>query len=153
MDEEDFVDRLMYVFKAPIITWPSFESDITQEMHATATLHRLAMTATALKIEEATDYEAMLYIMTASMVNPLSHSWVKIYGYLFGKFYPQNAQLNEGLEKPSEWELSRDLKQLKTWIYRKQKEHMKELGKAANSPKQKVVLQEKYEQLTLPITK
>ena len=132
--DEDFVDRLMYVFKAPIITWPGFESDITQEMHVNVTLHRLAMTATALKIEEATDYEGMLYIMTASMANPLSHSWVKIYGYLFGKFYPQNAHLNEGLEKPSEWEF-RELKQLKVWIYRKQKEHMKELRKATNSPK------------------
>jgi hypothetical protein len=147
--ENDFVDRLMYVFKAPIIVWPGSESDITEEMHSKSTLYRLALIATAQKLIEATEYEAMLYIMTASLANPLAHSATKIYGSLFCKFYPNNAGLMEGLEKPSEWELQ-DLKRLQQWIFKQQIKTLKEKEKAE---KQKIVLpEEKTVQLTFPFS-
>lgn len=150
--EADFVDRLLYVLKAPIIAWPGCESTITEEQCANAKLHRLAMTATALKLEEATDYEGMLYIMTSTLANPPSHTWYKIYMHLFCKFYPeQSKMLGDNLEKPEEYELTRDLKGLKVWIFKKQMQALKDKEKAE---KQKVVVpQEKYEQLTLPVPK
>lgn len=83
---------MLYVFKAPIITWPQEESCITEEMRLQAHLHRLVMMASADKTEEATEFEAMLYIMTSTFANPPAHVWYKIYMHLFCKFYPEKAK-------------------------------------------------------------
>lgn len=151
--EADFVDRLMYALRAPIIAWPGCEDSITEEQCTKAKLHRLAMAATAKVLDEASDFEAMLYIMTSTLANPPSHTWYKIYTHLFCKFYPNQAteMFGDRIEKPEEYELTRDLRGLKQWIFKKQMQALKEKDK---KEKQKVAMpQEKYEQLTLPISK
>jgi len=40
----------------------------------------------------ATDYEAMVYLHTASLATPFSESWYNIYMYLLSKYYPQQAK-------------------------------------------------------------
>ena len=43
----------------------------------------------------AIDYEAMVYLHTASLALPFSEDWYNIYTYLFSKYYPEQAKKTE----------------------------------------------------------
>jgi hypothetical protein len=151
--EDDFADRFIYALKAPFITWPLCETSITTEMQAKAKMYRLMMTATAETMIEATEFEAMLYIMSATLANPPSHTWYKIYTHLFQKYFPEQSATvfaGEPIEKVQDYEFQ-DLKRLQQWIFKKQMEHLKELEKKA-----KAVIKEpakpKVEQTTFPLS-
>lgn len=148
LTEKDFVDRLFYVFKAPIIVWPQFEDTITKEMQANVTLHRLSMFATAKTINAASEYETMLYLSSASLANPPSHEWTKIYIHLFGKFYPKQAEILGNTEKPNDYELNEYLVRLRVWIFKQQMQALKAKEKAENPQKQQAVVSSKYADLT-----
>ncbi len=123
--KRDFVNHFLYVFKAPIVTMPQYEDLITSEMKEKTTIYRL-VGAKEIDQERCTDYEAMLYLHTASLMNPFSHSWYKIYMHTFSKFYDINMILNsdEKLEKIYDNEMD-DLNHLKSWIYKKQIDQIK----------------------------
>ncbi len=74
----------------------------------------------------ATDYEAMLYTHTASLVKPLEHEWFKIYMHTFSKYHNVKHVLQD---KPVEGLDENDLEQLqdlKSWIYKKQTYYLKQ---------------------------
>ena len=85
--------------------------------------------------DKATDYEALIYIQTASLANPLSSRWFHIFANLFKQFYPDKSDflsehdchIDKLCDEPA-------LKDLKDWIFRKQREHFK---KSARILKQK----------------
>ncbi len=99
---------------------PQYEDLITPDMKEKTTIYRLAGTKEIDK-QRCTDYEAMLYMHTASLMNPFSHSWYKLYLHTFSKFYDINMILDkdEKLEKIYDNEMQ-DLNHLKSWIYKRQ---------------------------------
>lgn len=124
--EREFVEHFMYVFKAPVITWPGYE-DLAKDHKDRIMTYRLAGVKD-IQDKKATDYEAMLYISTASFVSPLSHEWVKLYTQLFRRYYGAENSDAIGIteEKVYDNELHQ-LDRLKSWLYQKQMGHLKPL--------------------------
>ena len=101
---------------APIIAYTGWEDVVTDDMKNRIQIERLANPL----METATDYEAMVYLHTASLATPLSHEMVNVYSFLFSKYYAEQAKgIGVYTEKISETE-QRELSNLKKWIYRKQ---------------------------------
>lgn len=120
-----FVNHFLYVFKAPIITAPRYENTITYDMRSKTIQYRL-VEINNIDENKSTDYEAMLYLHTASFENPLSHSWYKLYVHTFSKYHNIKQILgNEPMEKIHENEFEY-LNDLKSWIYNKQIKHLKQ---------------------------
>jgi hypothetical protein len=103
---------------APIIVYTGWEDVVTDEMKNRIQIERLA---NPLK-ETATDYEAMVYLHTASLATPLSREMTSIYSYLFSKYHTKQAkEIGVYMDKITEIE-ERELTQLKDWIFKKQME-------------------------------
>ena len=72
-----------------------------------------------------TEFEAMLYVSTASLAQPLTHNWVEIYMWLFRHW---NSQQVDEIEIDGH-ELDRGqvehLNRLRRWIYPTQLNHLK----------------------------
>jgi len=113
VDELEKCIRRMF---APIVVFRGFEDLVTEEMKARITVERLADPFS----NTATDYEAMVYLHTASLAVPFSEDWRNIYMYLFSKYYPTHAErIGVYKDKLTEQE-KRKLKDLKKWIYKQQ---------------------------------
>jgi hypothetical protein len=126
--EDIFVDALMYNLTAPVITATGEPDRQLIETHkSNITLHRLSenIKLELLNRKECTDYEAMLYLSTLSLVGPISHDAYRVYMYLAGKYLPGAKDMlkdaAEGLE-PSE---QQTLTQLKKKIFADQMKQLK----------------------------
>lgn len=112
------VDKLEKHIKrmfAPIVVYKGCEDLVTENMKTRIHIERLITSE-----EAATDYEAMIYLHTASLVAPFSEDWYHIYSLLFSKYHPEQAKtIDVYREQLSEME-RRELTQLKKWIYRQQ---------------------------------
>lgn len=121
----EMLASLIKVFTNPIIGHAGWADTITAEQKERIRIERLAqiMKAKGQPITEATDYEAMIYVMTASLANPLNRDWFNIYAYLFRKFYPEQAKTifseHEGIELAKYTE-ARELQRLKQWLWKTQ---------------------------------
>lgn len=123
-DEKKFVDYVKYTLKAPIIVHPMW-MDLTEEMKQSARMSRLGRHPESI---ECSDYEAMLYLSSSSLVSPLSESWFRLYVHLFVSAHPDHKDFQEGVSPPSEYELGL-LKGLKQWIFKQQMQSIKEKRK------------------------
>jgi len=126
----DFVNHLLYVFDAPIITIPGYK-DITKNMTERVHLYRLLETK-EIENKMATDYEVMLYTHSASFGSPLSHSWFKIYLNTFSKYHEVKPILEDNLLEDLDDNELEQLQDLKSWIYKKQTEHLKQKYSSKN---------------------
>ena len=61
-EEKKFIDSVMYMFKAPYITWPDYEGYITPDMKQRAELERFKNITEIMETKEATDYEVVIYL-------------------------------------------------------------------------------------------
>lgn len=101
---------------APIIAYTGWEDVVTDDMKNRIQIERLANPL----LETATDYEAMVYLHTASLATPLSGEMTNIYSYLFSKYHTEQAKgIGVYLDNISETE-EHELSQLKDWIFKKQ---------------------------------
>lgn len=126
------VEKICRTFTDPLIVYPPEDPGlIPEDLKFQITVERLAQTMKAgydSRIEEATDSEALLYLMTASFAAPFNQEWYRIYTHLFGKYAErQGLQLPDDLRDDAEryrklddYHLSQ-LKELKRWI-QKQKD-------------------------------
>jgi hypothetical protein len=103
---------------APIIAYTGWEDVVTDDMKTKIQMERLANPL----IETATDYEAMVYLHTASLATPLSMEMTNIYSYLFSKYHGEQAKrIGVYADKITDTE-QRELSKLKEWIFKKQME-------------------------------
>ena len=104
---------------APIIAHKGWEDMVTEDMKLKAQIERLANPSKDL----ATDYEAMIYLHTASLATPLG-DLESVYSYLFSKYYPNQArEIGVYKDKINDRE-ERELTKLKKWIYGKQNKNI-----------------------------
>jgi hypothetical protein len=104
---------------APIIVYSGCEDLVTGKMKTRIQLERL----TDFSDDSVSDYEAMVYVHTASVCVPFSGEWFDIYTYLFSKYHPEQAKAI-GVYKQELSDIEqRELESLKKWIYRKQETH------------------------------
>lgn len=117
------MEQAVEALTSPIIGWTGWADSITFEQKARIKVERLKQIAEAKgeKIEMATDYEAMVYIMTASLSQPLSNSFQRIYFLLFKKFFPENSDFIPEYEAKLEGYDQTELDRLKRWLYKHRK--------------------------------
>lgn len=112
----DKLEKHLQRLFAPIVVCRGAEDLVTDEMQARIQLERL----TNFSDETVSDYEAMVYVHTASVSVPLPNEWFDIYTYLFSKYHPEHAK-TIGVYRDEITELEqRELERLKKWIYKKQ---------------------------------
>ena len=107
----------------PIIGHTAWAESITEEQKQRITIERMKQIkeANGEKIDEATDYEAMIYLSTASLATPLSPMWQRIYYYLFKKFYPEKSDFIRDHEAKLDIQSEPELKHLKRWLFKTSK--------------------------------
>jgi len=133
LDRENTADEYTKAIKAlkqvvkelrlPIIVHPGGwgEDILTTENNARVHAERLKMLAAEDgKITEATDFEAILYISTASLVAPLDHDFYKIMMHLFSKCYPEHVGIFEGENTELDSYLNSRMHDFKQWLRRQQ---------------------------------
>ena len=137
MPDDNGIEYLARVFTDPIIAYPPVDKDsIPEQLRYHIQIERLAQAAKtpcSAKIEEATDAEAMAYMMTASFVAPLNHEGYGIYTHLFGK-YAESAglqvldDLKEDIERYRQLDrhLESQLHDLKRWLQKQKDRHYKQ---------------------------
>jgi hypothetical protein len=118
------VDHMMYLLVGPFIGWPGWEDLMTRHKDDIV-LKRLAHGAEILKEEMCTEFEAMLYLSTASLAHPISHDWYTVYMYLFRRWNPENADTIGVKVEELERNQMEDLIRLRRWIFRTQMDHLK----------------------------
>jgi len=162
-DEELAEKALLYVKNAPLIGHPGWMHLLKNEhFFKTAMEHRIKEALNIVKEEAATEYEALLYLHTASLAAPLSTEWSRIFFYLFDKFYGHIAP-----EKMLEGKLTDTEKQslldLRKWIFKNQMKAISDKLKASKKSKKKskqTVVEKKEEEqpqqakktVTVPLT-
>lgn len=108
----DVLSRLIKKMFAPIVVFKGYEDMVTEEMKTRIMAERLKNND-----DTATDYEAMVYLHTASLAVPLSEDWYNVYTYLFSKYYPEKAKRIGVYKKSLTKAEERELEDLKKWIY------------------------------------
>jgi len=140
---DKFVMEMMYLLEAPMLGMPMW-LDTLKEHKGEITLERLGHQREIFETRQCTEFEAMLYISTASLEMALNHDWAEIYMYLFKKWSPEKAKA-AGIEPPDE--LSRypqqeDLNKLRHWIFRNQ---ITRLRSKMGNPDRQALRKEKQE--------
>lgn len=123
----------MYPLTAPYVTWPGYEYLYHSNDNKTKALaRRLASYEEIQREKMCTEFEAMMYISTATLVAPPTHEWYRIYMYLFQKEMPQAAEANDLTEvKELDAGEREALDGLRRWIYKTQVLHMKRKAEPA----------------------
>jgi len=131
------VDQMMYLLVGPYIGFPGWE-DIWQvnDNKTTARVHRLAHHKEIFETQQATEYEAMLYLSTASLAQPISHDWAQIYLHLFNGVMPEVAKDLDVLPDRPELNVNQqdDLARLRRWIFKHQMDHVRRKTRAEPAP-------------------
>lgn len=111
------------MFERPIIGHPAWKDSITAEQKARIKIERMKQIAKANgeKITEATDYEALVYLMTVSLADPLGRTAQKIYYHLFKKFFPDKSGFIPDYEAKLDIQSEPELLRLKQWLYKTSK--------------------------------
>ena len=129
---DQFVDQFMYLLTAPYMFYPPWGDIWTyQDRKNDALMHRLARGQEIWDTKECTEYEAMIYLSSASLAAPMSRDWGQVYFYLFTRAMPEQAMAigNEVTELDRSQQV--DLTRLRQWIFTRQMEHMKAKRNAA----------------------
>lgn len=96
-----------------IVVFTGYEDLVIEKMKTRIHLERLLNSE-----DSATDYEAMVYLHTASLAMPLSREWYNIYTFLFSNYHSKQAKAI-GVHREQITELEqREFTRLKKWIYR-----------------------------------
>jgi len=153
-DEDIFVRAVEYALFAPFVGTPEWKDLLRdEELKFQAKLHRLANSLKIIQEEKATEYEALLYLHTASLTAPLKEEWIRIYKYLFKKFYSNKLPENIAKDFPDELnEYERKLlDDLRRKIFRVQIQHLNEKRKREQRQEKEERNQKKdsHEQLDL----
>ena len=126
--ERDLVETLMYCVIAPYMYMPPWEDIWTvNDNKTTAQLQRLAHAREISETEMCTEFEAMLYISTATLESPPSYHWTQVYMYLFRRHFGGEKADEMELGAPAELDLTEQdlLAGLRRWIFNKQVARMK----------------------------
>ncbi len=126
--ERDLVETIMYCLTAPYMYMPPWEDIwMVNDNKTTATIQRFAQVREISDTEMCTEFEAMIYISTATLENPPSYHWAQVYLYLFRRHFGTEKADEMEMGAPAELDLTEQdlLAGLRRWIFNKQVAHMK----------------------------
>jgi len=130
-DEQQFVEEMMYLLRAPLVGTPGWV-DILRDRWSDALIQRLARHKDIFAARQCTEYEAMLYLSTASLEAPLPHGWAELYFWLFSRWNPKAASENDIPSPELDRSQKDDLARLRGWIFARQMERLKQPRKAGD---------------------
>ena len=118
-----FMQLFEAMFQRPIIGHTGWYKSITPEQKQRIKMERAKQIreANGEKITEATDYEALIYLMTASLQEPLGRTAQKIYYHLFKKIYPDKSDFIPDYEAKLDIQSEPELRRLKQWLFKTSK--------------------------------
>jgi len=123
------LERVMWALTGPIIVWPGYEDAVPKNVKDDIRMARLAHNIKHPDLKEAPDIEAVAYLMTASLAQPPSHDWTRIYLYVSCQYME-----GKGIEPPEDIrteatglteQQERMLADLKAWLFKKSMESVK----------------------------
>ena len=124
----DPVETVMYCLTVPYMYYPPWEDIWTvNDNKTTATIQRFAHAGEISETEICTEFQAMLYISTATLESPPSYHWTQVYMYLFRRHFGGEKADEMELGAPAELDLTEQdlLAGLRRWIFSKQVARMK----------------------------
>ena len=125
-ESQAFVDQMMYLLVGPFIGFPGWEDELRN--HKTEILlQRMLRSKEIFETQQCTELEAMLYVSTASLAQPISHDWAQIYMWLFKRWQPDTAErLDISPDRPElNVNQQEDLARLRSWLFKQQMGHIK----------------------------
>jgi hypothetical protein len=141
---------MMYLLTGAFVAWPGWEDLMTRHKDD-ITLQRLAHGTEILRDQLCTEFEAMLYLSTASLAQPISHNWYEIYMWLFRRWNPEGAKSINLEERELYQTQVEDLNRLRRWIFRTQMDRLRQrLRSTERSEEGKEVEASKPEQVIQP---
>lgn len=122
--EKQFADKFVYLLTSPCLYMPMWEPH--KEMLDKRRIYLLAEPDCYDK-KESTDYDALIYVQTASMNFPLDTEWYNIFMWLFMRYYGDITPPEWKEEHKKELDIceKQSLIRLKQWIFKKQIEDIK----------------------------
>ncbi len=137
-ESKEFAQLFVHILRAPIVGMPGWV-DTLKDQWDKVLIQRLAHHQDFME-GMCTEYEAMLYISTATLTAPPSHNWLNIYMWLFNRCMPEAAKAND-LASPAKLEGSEaeDLERLRRWIFKRQALHLKREEQPDAQNAQKIV--------------
>ena len=135
-EDQGFVDHMMYILTAPFIGFPGWEDGWDANNNkTTALVHRLGNQQEIFRDSVCSEFEAMVYLSTATMIGPISHDWGQVYMWLFQRWKPDlSKELDVLPDRPELNQNQRDdLTQLRRWIFEQQVRRLKQKGRATDS--------------------
>ena len=126
---DKFNDALAYALLSPIVVDPRWP-EVPEHLRHKALMYRILLAPKCLEEEMSTEFDALVYLHTASLSVPLNHYWRNVYFYLFKKYFPRHAEVLEkrGMKFPSELVGTgkRLLNDLRRWIFKQQMRAIRE---------------------------
>ena len=119
---------------APYLAFPGwegiYEANANKERARAA---RMVHHQEIFETQQCSEFEAMLYISSATLAQPVSHDWANIYMHLFQRWDPEAAaKLQIEPDRPELNENQKDdLAGLRRWIFNQQIAHMRRRGRGA----------------------
>ena len=129
-----FVDQMMYMIVGPLIGYPGWEDELRN--HKTEiTVQRMVHHEEVFRDQVCTEFEAMLYLSTASLAQPISHDWGQVYFWLFSRWKPEIAKAQDLLPDRPELNVNQkdDLVGLRRWMFKQQMAHLRAKGRVARA--------------------
>lgn len=144
-ESEEFAQLFVHILRAPMVVWPGYEEEFKDKWDKVL-IQRLAHYQDFVE-KMCTEYEAMLYISTATLVAPPSHNWFNIYMWLFNRYMPEAATAND-LAGPTKLEGNEadDLERLRRWIFKSQELNLRSKSKPEAKETRQLAKEVEFEQ-------
>ena len=126
--ERDMIETIIYCLTAPYMYIPPWEDIWTvNDNQTTAAIQRFAHAREIFETEMCTEFEAMLYISSATLESPPSYHWTQVYTHLFRRHFGADKADEMELGAPADLDLTGLdlLAGLRRWIFNKQVIRMK----------------------------
>lgn len=127
---DKFNDALAYALLSPTIVDPRWP-EIPEHLRHKALMYRILLAPKCVEEQMSTEFDALVYLHTASLSVPLDYYWRNVYFYLFKKFFPKHAETlgqNVQLQIPNELSDYEKylLNDLRHWLFKVQMRAVKE---------------------------
>ena len=118
------VDSIMYCLLAPLIGYPGWE-DVVSQHKDRVILMRLGHGLEIAETQQATEFETMLYLSSASLAAPMSHDWAEVYFHLFHRCFTNQPAAEDIPNRELRGDQVEDLTRMRRWLYRTQVDQLK----------------------------
>jgi len=121
---DPYYKYLVYGLFAPIVVYQGNEI-LPEYLKVLSKGHRMFNSINCVEQKIATEFDALIYLHTASLAVPFSTDWFEIYVHLFRKFFSKHADIIDLPRVELDNYKEHLLRDLRSWIYKQQAKHLK----------------------------